>query len=182
MNTDMFKQIAERYELLLKRHAPMDYWNSYTRVSLHMDLEVVENVFPLFRWVDLLYAADSDFFHDIHGIRANIDRERACMMNHFRPRYAGKSLQEEQAEDMRLSLLAEIDKAKKAIDQLKSCSAWITYGEREFQQALNDLVNQTAFLIGEVYDEDITAQHLGVTSDDPIQHGESEASENDSNS
>lgn len=59
-------------------------------LSLSMDIEAVHsNGCPL-RLVDLLFAANSDFTHDIAGIMKHIDRKTGKLTDCFLPRYADK--------------------------------------------------------------------------------------------
>ena len=60
---------------------------SNDRLSLLMDLQVVNNQYPL-RLYDMLAASDFDFVHDILGIQKNINRNKLCVDNCFIPRFA----------------------------------------------------------------------------------------------
>ena len=60
---------------------------SNDRLSLLMDLQVVNNQYPL-RLYDMLAASDFDFVHDILGTQKNINRNKLCVDNCFIPRFA----------------------------------------------------------------------------------------------
>jgi hypothetical protein len=59
-----------------------------TKMSLIMDLELVQTLYPAFRWKELFESAEHDFAHDLIGIRNNLNRVTKEMDNCFVPRFA----------------------------------------------------------------------------------------------
>ena len=76
----LLSQISDRY---LKRFS-----KSGKKIDVMMDLEaVISNGCPL-RLADLLAANDFNFFHEVCGIRENLNRETGALQNFFLPRFA----------------------------------------------------------------------------------------------
>lgn len=55
-------------------------------ISLNMDLEAVHSFNPL-RLADMLAADDYNLFHDVYGIRNNLNRDTLKLENCFLPRF-----------------------------------------------------------------------------------------------
>lgn len=67
-----------------KRHP-----GEFDSTSLEMDICATHNTNPL-RLAELLKAGDGDFFHDVYGIRTNIDRRTGELTDHFLPRFTAR--------------------------------------------------------------------------------------------
>ena len=71
---------------IVKRALPQP--NPQCRLNLTMDLTAVHvNIKPL-RLRELLDADDFNFWHDINGISACLDREAGILTHHFLPRFS----------------------------------------------------------------------------------------------
>ena len=55
--------------------------------TMNMDLMAVHIITPL-RLNDLLSTDDSNFYHDIYGIRRHVDRDSGNLLDCFLPRFA----------------------------------------------------------------------------------------------
>jgi hypothetical protein len=80
---EIIEEIVDRAcRLITVTGAPMP-----TKMDLLMDIEAAHIVCPL-RLNDLLGASDSNFAHDIGGIRRHLNRETGELEGCFLPRYA----------------------------------------------------------------------------------------------
>ena len=82
-----FTTTKEEYETISKIVNRSTNYIIADRLSLMMDIECAHNQYPL-DLNGLLNANESDFFHDIIGIRNNINRKNGKIENCFVPRYA----------------------------------------------------------------------------------------------
>jgi hypothetical protein len=75
---------------IVDRALQLEYIELGEKQSLEMDIAAAHLHKPL-RLEELLRAPRADFGHDVHGIRAYIDRETGAMTEHFVPRAARSS-------------------------------------------------------------------------------------------
>lgn len=59
----------------------------YVQIDTMMDISCVHDAEPL-ELSNLLKARDTDFWHDIHGISKNLNRESGELENCFSPRFS----------------------------------------------------------------------------------------------
>ena len=64
------------------------YYLQYDQMTAVMDIDATHNNGCPLKLAELLAADDTDFAHDVFGIRANLDRKTGKLMNCFVPRYA----------------------------------------------------------------------------------------------
>lgn len=79
---DIISEIADRIMVLSEKTGVQ-----YSRMTALMDLAACHNSTPL-RLRDLLNADDSNFAHDVWGIRRHMDRETGELGGCFLPRFA----------------------------------------------------------------------------------------------
>ena len=78
----VIKQIARRYKALAARHD--ERVNAF---EIEMDVACVHLNVVALRLDDLLKADDFNFWHDVGGIHALLDRETGTLAARFRPRF-----------------------------------------------------------------------------------------------
>lgn len=61
---------------------------SYDKMDAVMDIDACHNNGCKLKLAELLAADDTNFAHDVFGIRRNIDRKTGTLDNCFLPRYA----------------------------------------------------------------------------------------------
>ena len=74
---------------IVKRGYPTMEGHYRIRLDMMMDIEAVHENCPL-ELEKLLYADDTNFYHDITGIFANLNRRTKKLENCFVPRFAKK--------------------------------------------------------------------------------------------
>ena len=79
-NFNTLSQIADRY---LKKYPGFG-----KKIDVVMDLDAVITGGCSLRLDELLAASDFNFFHDVCGIRENLDRNTGALKNCFSPRYS----------------------------------------------------------------------------------------------
>lgn len=88
---DLVTKIADRAMALQHRLAPIPRYNrGRETMTWHMDLLAAHNNCPL-DLTQLLDADDSNFAHDVFGIRRHINRETGELENCFSPRFTHRT-------------------------------------------------------------------------------------------
>lgn len=80
---DLEAQIARRAVAMAK-----ELGAQYDQMTAEMDIDACHNNGNPLKLGELLYADDSNFGHDVFGIRANINRTNGKLENCFVPRYS----------------------------------------------------------------------------------------------
>jgi len=86
-NINTSKEDVDLISKIAKRTVKNIYYALSDPMSIMMDLEVVHSENPL-RLREMLEASDDDFFHDIRGIRFNLNKETGKLENCFLPRFS----------------------------------------------------------------------------------------------
>lgn len=86
-NFDALTKIADRTLALLDTHAA---GHDVGRAEIILDLELTSELIVPLRLADLAEAPDFDLLHDVLGLRQNLDRGEARLLNFFLPRYAAQ--------------------------------------------------------------------------------------------
>jgi hypothetical protein len=80
---ELESKVADRAIALAKK-----FGTKYNKMTAVMDIDACHSNGNPLRLADLLAADDTNFAHDIFGIRANINRETGKLENFFVPRYS----------------------------------------------------------------------------------------------
>jgi len=81
---ELHGKIAQRYEQACAEAG----LTPDARLKTCMDLEKMAEIFPGFRFKEMLNSPAREFNHDIFGIKNNLNRTTGKMENEFLPRYA----------------------------------------------------------------------------------------------